>query len=129
MPCFYGLYPNIYTLWLMICCTSIKKPRFIVYSRGKSICLHMVVVSVVKWSGIFSVITLKVDVKMMVATNDNVTKLPIELAIWTIIVVVVSISLTPATRWTSSLIISKVIPIVKVIIFVMVLSIILVLAL
>ena len=89
----------------------------------------MVVVSVVKWSGIFSVITLKVDVKMMVATNDNVTKLPIELAIWTIIVVVVSISLTPATRWTSSLIISKVIPIVKVIIFVMVLSIILVLAL
>ena len=40
------------------------------------------------------VITLKIDIKIVVAVDDRVAKLPTELALWAIVVIVVVMSLT-----------------------------------
>ena len=60
-----------------MCCTGIEEPRFIIYRRRR--CKHSlhlgVVVGFVNWSGIVGgVITLKIDIKTVVAVDDRVAK-------------------------------------------------------
>ena len=58
--------------------------------------MHLgVVVGFVNWSGIVGgAITLKIDIKTVVAVDDRVAKLPTELALWAIVVIVAVMSLT-----------------------------------